>query len=319
MGLKGKKASMPSAPDYTALAKQQSELSKQAAEWALGQNRVDQSNPLGSSTWTQDPTTGKWSQSTTLNQPQQDLLNAQTQNQQDIAGALSSALKGYDTSQVDFSGAPAAPTVGGYNQQVIDTINQLQAPQLQRQRAAQEAKMAAMGLGTGSGQAWNTQQNLIGQNENDANLKAILAGIQQGNVEFGQGMDLRNQGVNEILKQKQANLGQLSGLMGLTQQQQMPQFANYAQTGAYQIPDLVGAAKANYDAQVAQANAKNASGGGLLGTLGGIAGTALGSMAGPLGASIGGSLGSSIFGGGGGLTPAQSASFASTNPNGYSW
>ena len=294
---------MPSAPDYTALAKQQSDLSKQQAEWALGQNRVNQSNPLGSSTWEQDPTTGKWTQSTTLNQPQQDVLDAQTQNQLDISGAFGNALRGYDTSQVDFSGAPKAPEVGGYNQQVIDTINKLQAPQLERQRAAKEAQLAAMGLGTGSGQAWNTQQNLIGQNENDANLKAILAGIQQGNVEFGQGMDLRKQGVNEILGQKQANLGQLSGLMGLSHAQQMPQFASYAQTGGYQIPDLVGAAKANYDAQVAQANAKNASKGGLLGTLGGIAGTALGSMAGPLGASIGGSLGSSIFGGGGGSNP----------------
>lgn len=253
----GKKTKTPSAPDYTALAGQQQQLGQQAWGAALNANRPNQSNQFGNLTWQQDPTTGQWTQTSTLNQQQQDIFNRQQGNQQALADATGNALRGFDSGQVDFSSLGEMPQVGGYNQQAIDTYRQLQAPQLQQQRNAAEAKLAAMGLNTGSGKAWENAQRAIGTNENQADLQAIQAGIGQGNTEYQQAMAGRQQGVNEILGQKQANLGQLSGLFGVGQQMAVPQFNSFYQTNPYQVADLTGAANSQYQAGLDKANAGN--------------------------------------------------------------
>ena len=278
-------------PTYDAAAATgaQSAANQEAWQKNLQASRSNQSNPMGSMTWEQDPVTGQWTQNIKFNDQQQSNFNQQQANQGQLAGMMGSALGGYDTSQVDLSGAPAMPTVGGYNEQAIATMRALQAPQLAQQRAAQDAKLAAMGLNTGSGQAWMNAQRAIGTNENNADMQAILAGIQQGNTEFGQGMQAHNAGVQDILNQKQANLGQLSGLMGLTQSLTSPQFSNYTtpQLGTVNAMD---AYNKQYDSQLAQANAKNASKSGLLGGLAGIAGSFLG----PIGTAVGNSIGDYI-------------------------
>lgn len=71
----------PPAPDYAALAKQQAELSKTAAAEQTQANRVDQYNPIGSLTWSQDPNTGNWTQIEQLNPASQALLDAQQLSQ----------------------------------------------------------------------------------------------------------------------------------------------------------------------------------------------------------------------------------------------
>lgn len=197
-----------------------------------------------------------------------------------LAGKVGGMMGGLDTSQIDLSQAPGMPTVGGYNQQVIDTMNQLQAPQLAKQRAAKEAQMAAMGLGLGSGQAYNSQQDVLNQSENDAGLKSILAGIQQGNTQFGQGMQMHQQGVQDILNQRAGNLGQLSGLMGLTQTQgPNAQFNPFMDAGSYKPADLMGAQQAQYNAALDKTNAANADKSGnmqAIGTAAGMAAMAMG-------------------------------------------
>jgi hypothetical protein len=284
----GKGSKAPAAPNYTAIAQQQQQLGQQAWSTALNANRPNQTNQFGSLTWEQDPTTGQWTQSSQLNQPQQDIFNQQQANQQQIANMAGGMLGGFDTSQVDFSKLGAMPTVGGYNQQAIDTMRALQAPQLQQQRNAAEAKLAAMGMNTGSGKAWENAQRAIGTNESQADLQAIQAGISQGNTEYNQAMAGRQQGVNEILGQKQANLGQISGMMGLGQQMGVPQFNSFQGMQPYNVADLTGAAQNQYQAQLDQYNAKKASSGGLLGTIGGIAGSFLGPVGSAIGSKIGG-------------------------------
>ena len=137
-----------------------------------------------------------------------------------------------------------------------------------------------------------------------------MQGIGQGNVEYGQGMQGHQQGVSDILAQKNANLAQLQGLYGQTAGVQMPSFNPFTtpSAGAGATPDLTGAAGQQYNAAVQKYNSK---GPGLMGGLMGLAGTAIGSMAGPIGAGIGGQIGG-MFGGGNGGTSAYS-------PNGIKW
>ena len=186
-------------------------------------------------TWSQDPTTGQWTQSTQLNQPQQDIFNQQQANQQQIANMGGGMLGGFDTSQVDLSGAPAMGQVGQFNQQATDLYRQLGQPDLDRAQAARKADLAARGISDLNSGAGANLMAQLGDQTNRFGMEAAQRGITQGNTMFGQQNQLHQQGVSDILNQKQANLGQLQGLFGLGQQMGVPQFNNFS--AATRVPD----------------------------------------------------------------------------------
>ena len=285
----GKKTKTPEAPNYSALAGQQQTANEQAWNQTLQANRPNQSNQFGSSTWEQDPTTGQWTQRTQLNQPQQDIFNQQQANQGQLASMVGGLMGGLDTSQIDLSGAPGMPTVGQYNQQATDLFNQLAEPGLSRAESAQRARAAAMGIPEFGSQAGTTMNQQLADARARSGMMGAQAGIQQGNTMFGQGMQgyqqgvqnlnnqfqqgmgLHQQGVQDILAQKQANLGQLSGIMGLGQAMGVPQFNQFGQAGAYQTPDLMGAAQNQYGANLDKTNAANADKANTMKTVGTVA------------------------------------------------
>ena len=250
MGKKSK-TQTPTPMDTTAVGAQQAAQNQSVWEQNLNAARPNQSNVYGNLTWQQDPTTGQWMQNVGLSDTQQGLFGG-------LSSAAQNALNNYDTSQVDFSSLGAMPQVGGYNQQAIDTMRALQAPQLAQNRASQDARLAAMGLNTGSGRAWENAQRVIGTNENQADMQAIMAGINQGNTEYQQALAGRQQGANEILAQKQANLGQLSGLMGLQQSAGQVPFQSIGATPQLGNVDYTQLANQAYQQQLNQTNAANA-------------------------------------------------------------
>ena len=254
----GKKTKTPDAPDYSGLAEQQSALSNQNWNTQLQANRPNQTNQFGSSSWSQDPTTGQWTQSTQLNQPQQDIFNQQQANQQQIANMGGGMLGGFDTSQVDLSGAPAMGQVGQFNQQATDLYRQLGQPDLDRAQAARKADLAARGISDLNSGAGANLMAQLGDQTNRFGMEAAQRGITQGNTMFGQQNQLHQQGVSDILNQKQANVSQLQGLMGLGQQVGVPQFSNFSQAGALSTPDMMGAAQGQYNASMDKSNASNA-------------------------------------------------------------
>ncbi|MEN6407894.1 MAG: hypothetical protein ABFC77_15680 [Thermoguttaceae bacterium] len=270
----GKSTKTPKAPDYASLANQQAALGKESWSAALQANRPNQQNQFGSLSWSQDPTTGQWTQTSALNQPQQDIFNQQQANQQQIANMAGGMLGGFDTSQIDFSGVPQAPTVGQFNQQATDLYNQLAEPGLANAENAQRARAAAMGLPEFGSRAGTTMNQQLADARARSGMMGAQAGIQQGNQMFNQQMGLRQQGISDILQQRGANLAQMQGLMGLGQSMGTPQFNQFGQTGAYNTPDLMGAAQGNYNAQMDKANAGNADRSNTLSTIGTVAGVA---------------------------------------------
>lgn len=232
--------------------------SKDAWNTQLEANRPTQTNQFGSLTWSQDPTTGEWTQSTQLNQPQQDIFNQQQANQQQLANMGGGMLGGFDTSQVDLSGAPAMGQVGQFNQQATDLYRQLGQPDLDRSQNARLANLAARGISDLNSGAGANLMSQLGDQTNRFGMEAAQRGIAQGNTMFGQQNQLHQQGVSDILNQKQANINQLQGLFGLGQQMGVPQFNNFTSAGAYQTPDLMGAAQGQYGAQMDKTNASNA-------------------------------------------------------------
>lgn len=287
-----KKAKTPKAPDYAALAREQAALQQQSIDKQTSANRANQENPFGSLTWEQDPTTGKWSQSVTLAPEYEELRQQQAANQGGLAGLVGDAVGGYDASQVDLGSLGPMPEAGGYDEQALATIRALQAPDLERRRNAAQTRMAAMGLSDPGAAASQAMQQSIGDAESRADMNAILESLRRGDTRFGQEMDRYKTGVSTQLQEKAANLTQLGGLFGLTQNVQSPTFAGYTPASAAGAPDLMGAGQLQYGAALDKANAQNASGSWMAPVLG-AAGTAIGS---PIGGAIGSGIGSGISG-----------------------
>ena len=76
---------------------------------------------------------------------------------------------------------------GGYSDAATQAILQRQQPLQDRSRAALTTQLANQGIQQGS-EAYTNAMRDQGMQENDANLAAITAGINQGNTEFSQGL-----------------------------------------------------------------------------------------------------------------------------------
>ena len=252
-------------PDINATSAADFAARQKSSDSALMANRADQKNPYGSIDWSRDPVSGEWTQTEAYNPGQQALYDTELTNKGTM-GKLAGGLLG----EMDLynRNAPAMPTVGGYNEQAMNTIRALQAPDLARRRASKEAQLAAMGVGTGSGTAWNTEQQNIGDAESRADMQAILGGINQGNVEFGQGITARNTYTGEQNKMLQNAGGMMTGAAP-----EDLKFGSYAQQAPVTAPNTTENAMAMWKMQQDAANAKAAaSKGGMMSGLGSVAG-----------------------------------------------
>ena len=160
---------------------------------------------------------GTWGQSTTMNAPTQQLFNSTMSGQQNLSGQIGAGL---NTSNLPAFGSTdltsnlgAMPQVGGYNQQVIDSWNALQAPGLQQAADASRQRLAAQGITNGSTIS-NMNEAGIGANATDASNKAILAGYTQGNTEYNQALAGRAQQYGENLGTSQLQNSERSQALG---------------------------------------------------------------------------------------------------------
>lgn len=143
-----------------------------------------------------------------------------------------------------------------------DLIRQRQNPELDRQQAALDTKLANMGMTAGS-EGWRTQQQQFGKTRNDADMAAQLAGLQAQDQFFGQALSnagLRNQarqqGINERVDLRNLPLKELQALRsvsGITN----PTFYTPGQQGQTSGADLTGAGQSQYNAGLSAVNAQN--------------------------------------------------------------
>jgi hypothetical protein len=91
------------------------------------------------------------------------------------------------------------------------------APYLQRQREAQDARLATQGITQGS-EAYNWDRDTLNRSENDQRIAALLAGDQAQQSLFNNALASRQQGVNEAISQ--GNFGNASQAQEFAQNQQ---------------------------------------------------------------------------------------------------
>jgi hypothetical protein len=281
------KAPTPADPAKTAAAQTQSNVDTAVANTWL--NNANKSGPLGSVTYDQTGTqmvNGQeiptFTETTTLSPEQQRLYDQQTAlggQMNDIAGRQLTTLDNTLSTPLSFDGLPEAPTAD--RQQYVDALNARLQPELDRQRAALETKLANQGIMPGS-EAYREAIALNDRSMNDAYTQSILNAGNYAQQEYGMGTDARNRAIQEQLTLRNQPINEIGALMS-GGQVTMPQFQAY-QGGNIAGTDVAGITQQGYQNQLKayeqQMNAQNA----MFGGIAGLAGTGVKAMFGGLGA-----------------------------------
>jgi hypothetical protein len=284
----GKSSSPPPPPDYSAAAEKTAIGNLEAAKYTTKANRVNQITPYGNLTYEESPD-GRWTQTQTLSPQAQSTLDKQmalSNQYADTASVGFDKIKGLlSNPELDMSQLPTrAIDVGQTAQQAI--MSRLQ-PNLAQQEEALRTRLANQGITLGS-DAYGKEMTAQGQRSNDLQLQAALQGINLDQAN-------RASALQEQAYVQDRPLNLVNALRSGAQVQS-PQFQSYAMQNPTQGADYLGAAQANYGAQLNNYNANQASNSNMMSGLFGIGGAALGGMYGmsPEAAMMGAQIGSSI-------------------------
>lgn len=219
-------------------------------------------------------------------------------NYNDYVNSLSGGINDYNSYVKSLEGGVDANTGMDAWDKATDLVRQRQNPELDRQQAALDTKLANQGLTQGS-EGWGIQQGQFGQQRNDADIVAQQAGLAAQQQFYGQAV--QNQGLKQnvagLLGQGigygQTNAGLLGQGVGYgfqnatlnnqSRQQQLtersalrsmplnelnairsgsqvtnPTFSTPGQQGQTSGADLLGATNSQYNAALGSTNAQNA-------------------------------------------------------------
>lgn len=220
----------PPPPDYLGAVREQGRISQDLVNQQTRANRPDQSTPFASSTWDVGPN-GEYSQQVRLNGP---LADASMAAQQQFADAIG---KGLDLSSLQELGSGDAARQQAIDAAYSQATSRLD-PRFSQARDRERTRLLNQGLAEGS-EAFNKSLGELGNQENDAYNQALYSAIGQGTgagqAIFNQNLAARQQGLAELLQQRNAPIQALQQLQGLTAQ---PGFQG---AGVAQTPDLLGA------------------------------------------------------------------------------
>lgn len=160
---------------------------------------------------------------------------------------------------IDLSGIPdRALNVGQTAQEAL--LSRLN-PTLASDEEALRTRLANQGIGLGS-TAYNREMALAGQRGTDLRLQAAAQGINLDQAN-------RAAALQEAYTAQSRPLDLINSLRTGAQVQN-PQFQNFAQQQTTSGPNMLGAANAQYGAEMNAYNAQNAQSSGLLGGLAGV-------------------------------------------------
>jgi len=287
--------SAPKAPNpaQTAAAQTASNVDTAVANSVIG--NANEIGPLGSVSYSQTGTTRvgnqdvpQYTRTTTLSPEQQRLYDQQTQlgyQMNDLAGRQLTRLDDTLSSPLSFDGLPEAPTAdrAKYEEAMYARLQ----PQIERDRAALETKLANQGIMPGS-EAYREAIALNDRATNDLRSQTVLNAGNYAQQEYGMGTDARSRALQEQLTLRNQPINEISALMS-GGQVTMPQFQAY-QGGNVAGTDIAGLTQQGYNNQMAAYQQKMNAQNSMLGGIAGMTGTILG---GP----IGGALGKQMFGG----------------------
>jgi len=300
------KPKAPAAPDYAAAADKQGAANVNAAVATNRLNQADQVGPYGSLKYTYgdqgsgrgytDPQTGQWipqvTATTTLDPAQQKLLD---QNNQISTSLNDLAQKGIGyvgqasanpARASDFqslnNGLALSPSVGTEQRdQITNAYMARLQPYLDHDKAALDTQLSNQGIHRGS-DAYGYSQQVLGRNQNDQRIAALLAGDQAQQTQFNQGLassQFQNQAQQLAIQQadyfKNQPLNMLNALRS-GNQVTTPQFGNVTAGSNIGAAPIYQATNDQYNAALNAYKAQMAGFGGILGGIGSLGSAAIG-------------------------------------------
>ena len=247
----------PTPPDPAVVAREQTKSNKETAIANAYLNRVDQTNPFGTSTYQvvgKNPDgTPKFAQSTEFSQPVQGLF--------DSGMAMSKGMADIGTQQLAGLQQQYSQPFN-LNTEAENKIAQLQSarlnPELERQEDSLRTRLTNQGIREGT-EAWDRALERQGRMATDSRNQMWLGA--------------RQQGVNEALLQRQQPLAEFNGIRTGTMPQ-MPQFSGVPQTQQAGT-NVAGIYQNAYDQQLNAYKADQAQGNAFMGGLFGLGGSLL--------------------------------------------
>ena len=269
----GGSSSPPAVPDYQSLANQTAANNLKAAQAATAANRVNQSTPYGSLSYSQTGTDAQGNPMWSANQSVNPLLQS-----------------GINNSLNNVSNQYASPFTGGNlpsyginpSQTYSDAIMQRLQPQMQMQQKQFDAQMANQGIPVGS-EAYQNAARQFQQGQNDQRTSAITGGM-------GVGLQANQQQYGQNLTNYNNTLANAQGIKSLA----TPNYINPANQQTTAGADALSAGIGGYNAQMGQYNAQQAANQNMQSGLFGLGGAAMNSPAGTFSGPNG--LGSTISG-----------------------
>ncbi len=288
------KSKAPPPPDYSAAANATAQGNLEMAKYSTNANRINQQTPYGSLTYEYTPqfdaegkeTGAGWTQTETLTPQAQAALDQQlalNQKYGEVANIGFDKVRNiFESPELDVSGLPQrAINVGQTAQEAI--LSRLN-PQLMQQEEALRTRLANQGITLGS-DAYGREMTAQGQRANDLQMQAALQGINLDQANRASALEeqayLQDRPLNLINALRSGN------------QVNAPQFQQFAQQATTTGPDLLGAAQAQYGADVAANNANNANKSAFTSGLIGL-GLGIGGL--PVAGAAPGMAGGSLFG-----------------------
>jgi hypothetical protein len=268
------KDSAPPPPDYTGAANATAAGNLEAARATAAANRTNQITPYGNLTYTANPGTDPYGNTLytatqTLAPAQQAILDQQNKLNQ---GLMTTANTGLDYANqvlsqpgVDTSKLPSTGINPG--QSYTDAIMQRLAPQIAQENEQSDAQLANQGIAPGT-EAYTNAKRVLQMGQNDRQLGAVTSGMNTG-------LNANQQAFQQQAYNQMQPINVINALRTGSQVAN-PNFVNTPQQANTAGPDLLGAAQAQYQGQLAQTNANNAASGGFFGGLMNLGGAYLG-------------------------------------------
>lgn len=229
----------------------------------------------------------QWTSRVELSPEMQKIFDSQMRQQDQLGGLAENALgqveNAYSTpySYDNLNPIYGSDDLDGARQRTEEALYSRLNPQFDRDEEALRTRLINQGIGQNS-EAYNNEFDRFNEMKNDARMQAVLAGGQESDQLFGQSIASRQQGINEIDKLRSQPLNEYLAMSG-QQQVTNPQFQQYSYQGAA-TPDIQGLYNQQYQSQLSNYNANQASAdntsSALFGLGGQLGGSFLGSQAG---------------------------------------
>lgn len=275
---------VPSANDYIRVARQQGRIAKDLIGEQTRANRPDQFTPYGSTTW-EDLGGGRWRQTQTLPETQQQAL----ESQQRVGLGRSELAEGLLGRAEDEFGAPiqweameaneVLPS-GDVRSEAEEALYGRSASRLDPMWEQREERLYNQlwnqGLRPGDA-AWDTAMGNLGRERTDAYQTAMseaqIFGGQEAERSFGMDFRRRQQAIAEELQRRGASLNEINAIL-TGQQVAAPGMPAFQRASAAPPPDLMGAMGMGANSALQQYNAQQMQDQGLYSGLAGLASAA---------------------------------------------